>query len=344
MKHQITLKEIAKELGLSVSTVSKSLKNYSEISSDTKEKVQAFAKLYNYKPNYIALNLKNRRSHTIGVILPEVVHYFFSSVIKGIENVANSRGYTVIISVSNEELEKEANGLRKLSNGTVDGFILSLSEDTLHEENYDHIKEAVELELPVVMFDRITDKINCDKIIVDDKQIAFDTVNYLIQKGHQKIGFLTTEDYLSVGKLRTDGYYEALQKNNLPIDESLVVRIHTQSDYQEKIEPLIKNKHIDALVTVNESFAATGIKVLNQFGYKSPEDISIISLSDGIVSKYTSPNITAINQNGFLMGQKSASLLIDRIEDLNNSEYTTTYIETNLIERESVKDRRISNN
>ncbi len=339
MKHQITLKEIARELGVSISTVSKSLKDYAEISLDTRQKVQAFAKLYNYKPNNIALSLKNRRTNIIGVILPEIVHHFFSSVIKGIEDVAVTKGYTIVIGVSNESSEKEKTIISKLSNGSVDGFILSLSEESLQKEDYSHLNEAVDLELPIVLFDRVTEKIDCDKIIIDDKLVAFENVDYLIKKGHKRIAFLTTEDYLSVGKLRTDGYYEAIKKNNLPVDESLIIRINTQSDYNEVIEKLVKNNSIDAIVTVNEFFAATSINVLKNNGIKIPEEVSILSLSDGLISRYTSPSITAINQNGYLMGQSSATLLINRIESKTEIPYTTKIIPTNLIARESVMNR-----
>lgn len=339
MKHQITLKEIAKELGISVSTVSKSLKDYNEISVDTRQKVKAFAKLYNYTPNNIALSLKNRRSNVIGVILPDVVHHFFSSVIKGIEDIAISRGYTIIISISDECLEKEANSIRKLSHGTVDGYILSLSEETLHQNNYSHLEEVNELELPIVMFDRINNNIDCDKVIIDDKLVAYNCVNHLIQNGHQKIGFLTTEDYLSVGKLRTDGYYKALLDNQIDIDESLVLKIHTQSDYYIEIEKLVQAQTFDALVAVNEAFAATGIKVLHDYGIKTPQDVSVISLSDGIISRHMIPSITAVNQNGFLMGQKSALLLIDRIEGKSDIEFQTEIIPTNIIYRDSVLNK-----
>lgn len=339
MKHQITLKEIAKELGISVSTVSKSLKDYTEISTDTRQKVKAFAKLYNYTPNNIALSLKNRRSNVIGVVLPDVVHHFFSSVIKGIEDIAISRGYTIIISISDECLEKEANSIRKLSHGTVDGYILSLSEETLHHNDYSHLEEVNELELPIVMFDRINNNIDCDKVIIDDKSVAYNCVDHLIKNGHRKIGFLTTEDYLSVGKLRTDGYYQALTDNHITIDESLVLKIHTQSNYYTEIEKLVKSQTFDALVTVNEAFAATGIKVLHDYGIKTPEKVSVISLSDGIISRHMIPSITAVNQNGFLMGQKSATLLINRIEGKSDADFQTEIIPTNIIFRDSVLNK-----
>ena len=161
----------------------------------------------------------------------------------------------------------------------------------------------------------------------------------LIKNGHRKIGFLTTEDYLSVGKLRTDGYYQALTDNHITIDESLVLKIHTQSNYYTEIEKLVKSQTFDALVTVNEAFAATGIKVLHDYGIKTPEKVSVISLSDGIISRHMIPSITAVNQNGFLMGQKSATLLINRIEGKSDADFQTEIIPTNIIFRDSVLNK-----
>ncbi len=339
MKHPITLKEIAKELGISISTVSKSLKNYDEISLETREKVQAFAKLYNYKPNNIALSLKNRHSNLIGVIIPEVVHHFFASVLKGIEDIAISKGYTLIIGVSNEFLLKESTTIKSLSNGTVDGFIISLSEETLRKENYTHIEEIDRFNIPIVLFDRITDKINCDKVIIDDATMSFNAVNHLIKVGHKKIAFITTEDYLSVGKLRTDGYYAALRQNKITIDENYIIKINDVKELDAQLQNLITSKEIDAIVAVNETYAAICLKILEKNNINSPEIVSVLSLSDGIISQYTSPSLSAINQNGFLMGQRSATRLIKRIEETESTPPVTEIIPTNLIIRQSIKKR-----
>ena len=168
MKKKITLKQIARELDVSISTVSKALRNSIEISEDTREKVQAFAKLYNYRPNNIALSLKNRKTKTIGVIIPEIVHHFFSKVIRGIEQVANKRGYNVIVGLSNESFDKEVINMQMLANGSIDGFILSISKETLLQQDYHHFKETISQGMPIVMFDRVAHDVLCDKVIVDD--------------------------------------------------------------------------------------------------------------------------------------------------------------------------------
>lgn len=336
MKKKVTLKQIAKELDVSISTVSKSLRNSPEIGEDTREKVQAFAKLYNYKPNNIALSLKNRKTKTIGVIIPEVVHHFFATVISGIEHYANNYGYNVIVCLSDESFDKEVINMEMLANGSIDGFIISLSKETQLKKDFHHISEATSQGMPVVMFDRVTNDIFCDKVIIDDKTAAQDAVNFLVYKGLKKIGLLTTVDYVSVGKLRTEGYLQALRFNNKMVDENLILKIEDIESCEAAIEEYIKDNAVDGIFAVNELFAVTAIKAAIKLGKRVPEDISVIGFTDGIISKYSSPAITTVSQNGIEMGQKAAKLLIDRLENDEEDEYyTTEVIETHLVERES---------
>ena len=216
MKAKATLKQIAKELNVSVSTVSKALNDSPEISEQTKTKIKEYAKLKNYKPNVIGLNLKNRKTKTIGVIIPNILNSFFAKVFSGIEKVADEKGYNVIMCISNESLEKEAHTLEMLSNGTIDGFILSVSEEAQKQNNYDHFKEIINDGTPIVMFDRIAEGIDCDKVIVDDFDSALDPTQRLIDLGCKNIALLSSVDNLSVGKLRFEGYLKALEKNNIP--------------------------------------------------------------------------------------------------------------------------------
>lgn len=337
MKRKVTLKHIAKELDVSISTVSKSLRNSSEISEDTRQKVQAFAKLYNYKPNLIALSLKNRKTKTIGIIIPEIIHHFFATVISGIEHVANEKGYNVIVCLSDESFDKEVINMEMLANGSIDGFIMSLSKETQNKKDFHHISEVINQGMPVVMFDRVTNDILCDKVIIDDNLAAFEAVEFLINKGFKKIALITTVDYVSVGKLRTEGYIKALKNNGLEIDENLILRIEDIDSCADKIEELLKNNSFDALFAVNELFAVTAIKTANRLGKKVPEDLSIIGFTDGIISNYSSPSITTVSQSGIKMGNKAAEMLIDRLESEEEEEeyYKTEVIETHLVERES---------
>ncbi len=337
MKKKVTLKQIAKELDVSISTVSKSLRDSPEISEDTRLKVQAFAKLYNYRPNLIALSLKNRKTKTIGIIIPEIVHHFFATVISGIEHVANEKGYNVIVTLSDESFDKEVINMDMLANGSIDGFIMSLSKETQYRRDFHHITEVINQGMPVVMFDRVTNDILCDKVIIDDNLAAFEAVQKLIDANFKNIALITTVDYVSVGKLRTDGYIKALKTNDIAIDSELILKIEDIDNCTEQIEELIKNNKIDAIFAVNELFAVTAIKAAKKQNLSVPEDIAVIGFTDGIISKYSSPTITTVGQNGIEMGQKAAQMLIDRLEtELEEEEhYKTEVIETHLVIRES---------
>lgn len=339
MKRKVTLKQIAKELDVSISTVSKSLRNSLEIGEETRLKVQAFAKFYNYKPNNIALSLKNRKTKTIGIIIPEIVHHFFSTVINGVEQVANENGYSVIICLSDDSFDKEVLNMEMLANGSIDGFIMSLSKETQFKGDFHHITEVINQGMPVVMFDRVTNDILCDKVIIDDKRSAYEAVQSLIDKGRKKIALVTTVDYVSVGKLRTDGYIKALLDNNIPFDENLIIKIENVDNCEIIIGKLLEDKAIDAVFAVNELFAVTCIKTANKMGMNVPNDLAVIAFTDGIISKYSTPTITTVSQSGIKMGNKAAKMLIDRLEaeevEEEEENYKTEVIETHLIERES---------
>lgn len=337
MKRKITLKQIAKELDVSISTVSKSLRNSLEIGEETRLKVQAFAKFYNYKPNNIALSLKNRKTKAIGIIIPEIVHHFFSTVINGVEQVANEHGYSVIICLSDDSFDKEVLNMEMLANGSIDGFIISLSKETQFKADFHHITEVINQGMPVVMFDRVTNDVLCDKVIIDDQAAAYEAVQSLIDKDRKKIALVTTVDYVSVGKLRTDGYTKALLDNGIPFNEDLIIKIEDVNTCEITISKLLEDKAIDAVFAVNELFAVTIIKTANKIGLNVPKDLAVIAFTDGIISKYSTPTITTVSQSGVKMGNKAAKMLIDRLEaeDEEDENYKTEIIETHLIERES---------
>ena len=348
MKRKITLKQIAQELDVSISTVSKALRNSAEISDDTKQKVQAFAKLYNYRPNNIALSLKNRRTNTIGIIIPEIVHHFFSNVISGVEHVANKRGYNVIIGLSNESFSKEVINMEMLANGSIDGFILSIAKETQKLQDYHHFNETMSQGMPIVMFDRVVAEINCDKVIVDDFNGAKKAVEKLIKNNCKSIALITTNDYVSVGKLRTQGYLEAFEENGITAEPKLILKIddtldnETQLDVLEnEIEQLFKsNKSIDGVFAVNELYALLAMKVAKKLGLEVPEDVQVIGFTDGVLSKHSTPRLTTVRQHAHRMGEMAAQLLIDKLEseyDTIDEEFQTVVIPTELIERESTK-------
>lgn len=348
MRRKITLKQIARELDVSISTVSKALKDSPEISEDTKQKIQAFAKLYNYRPNNIALSLKNRKTNTIGIIIPEIVHHFFSKVIRGVELVANQRGYNVIIGLSNESFSKEVINMEMLANGSIDGFIISISKETQQLQDYHHFNETMNQGMPIVMFDRVVSDINCDKVVVNDFNGAKRAVEKLIENKCENIALITTKDYVSVGKLRTQGYLDALQEHNITPEADLILKMGDTPDYEEnleilesEIEQLFKtNPKIDGVFAVNELYALYAMKVARKLGLDVPNNVQVIGFTDGVLSKHATPSLTTVSQHAQEMGEKAAHLLIDKLESENTDieeQFQTVIITTDLVERESTK-------
>ena len=340
MKRKITLKHIAQELGVSISTVSKALKNSAEISDRTKEKIQVFAKLYNYKPNNVAISLKNKRTKNIGVIIPDIVHHFFTTVFRGIEQYANKQGYNVIVCVSDESFDKEVINMEMLANGSVDGFIISLSAETQRNNDFNHLKEITEQGIPLVLFDRVTNEIDCDKVLINDKEAALLAVNKFIKNGRKKIALVTTEDYFSVSRAREAGYREALSTSNLKVDESLILKLPFMDVDENTFKEFFNNHEIDAVLCVNEIFAIHCMGLVQKKGMRIPEDISFIGFTDGILSKYANPKLTSIAQHGQKMGEVAAKMLIEKIELESEDEedietFRTEIIEAKLIERGS---------
>ncbi len=326
-------------MDVSISTVSKALKNSEEIGRDTKDKIQAFAKLYNYKPNNIAISLKNKKTRNIGVIVPDIVHHFFTTVFRGIEHYANAKGYNVIVCVSDESFDKEVINMEMLANGSIDGFIMALAGETQLKNDYNHLREVTEQGIPLVLFDRVTDEIQCDKVIIDDETAAYEVVKKLIKSGRKKIALITTEGYLNVSAKRAEGYYKALKEHNIPVDTKLVLQLPYQQQDETKSETFFQNHKVDAVLCVNEIFAVKSMGIAQKLGYRIPEDVAFVGFTDGILSRYATPALTSVDQHGEIMGQTAAQVLIDKIERDHEGEeeevYETKIISTTLIERAS---------
>jgi LacI family transcriptional regulator len=282
--------------------------------------------------------LKNRKTKTIGVIIPNILNSFFAKVFSGIEKVADEKGYNVIMCISNESLEKEAHTMEMLSNGTIDGFILSVSEEAQKQNNYDHFKAIINDGTPIVMFDRIAEGIECDKVVVDDFDSALDSTQRLIDLGCKNIALLSSVDNLSVGKLRFEGYLKALEKNNIPVNENLIIRTDSEETLKVQMEVLFANNSIDGIFALEENDSVAALKMGLKKGYKIPEELCIIGFADGILaSRRLSPSLTTVSQHGIEIGEEAAKLLINRLEDVSEEEppYETKVIKTVLKERET---------
>lgn len=340
MKSKATLKQIANELGVAVSTVSKALSDSPEISELTKQRIQEYATLRNYKPNALAQRLKSQQTKTIGVVIPNILNPFFAKVFSGIEKTANERGYTVITYISNESFVKEKQALDLLSNGVVDGFILSVAEESQRKNLTQHFVHVLRDGMPIVMFDRALPEVKCSQVVVDDVEACKEAVRYLVNSGCKNIAFLSCIENLSVGQLRAEGYLQALKDLGKEIHANQIIRTNSEESFNERIEKLLKEEKYDAFLCADEHSSTYIMKRCLQMGKKIPDQISVIGFADGIWSRRLTPSLSTISQHGPEIGAAAAKLLIDEIEANQKGEKIApqkVIIRTELRKRDSVK-------
>lgn len=332
-KRSATIKDIAAELDISPSTVSRALKDHFEISEATKKAVREVAEKLNYQPNSLALSLRYSKSFTLGIIVPEIVHFFFSTVISGIEDAAHSRGYNVIITQSNESLEREKNDLQTLYNNRVDGVLMSLSKETT---SFDHLKQFMEKGLPIVLFDRVTDKVNCSKVTVDDATGAYDATSHLIKKGYRRIAHFEGPAGLNITQERLNGYRKALEENSIEFDPELVIRgRYSKTDSRDAVYELIRQKNPDAIFAFDDLVALEAIKAAKEYGKNVPIDFGVIGFCNWQFTEMTNPSISTVDQPGFDIGRNAAELLIDQLESDEDYSFRTVSLPAQLIARQS---------
>jgi DNA-binding LacI/PurR family transcriptional regulator len=333
MKHK-TLIDIAKIAGVSPSTVSRALRNHPDINLKTIERIKKIAEKYNFSPNPIAQGLKNNTTRTIGVIVPEITHDFFSTAISGIEKVVYNSGYTLILCQSNEEYEREVINIDMLLNHRVAGIIVSISENT---KNGDHFKRVIERKTPLVFFDRVYDEINTTKVIIDDRKGAVDAVSFLIQKGYKKIAHFAGPKNLSNSSQRYQGYCEALKKNKVKINKDFVFYggMNEDDGYVSMEKVLNMKNRPDAIFAVNDPVAIGAFQKITEAGLKIPKDIALIGFSNNKIMSLVKPALTTVEQPSFEMGKKSAELIISRIENGKGAKNETIVLDTRLIIRDS---------
>ena len=318
MKKQVTIKDIAQKLGISTSTVSRALKDHPDISLKTREAVQELAKILGYKPNLIALNLKHSRTNTIGVVVPEVEHYFFSTILNGIEEVAYKGNFSVMVFQSNESYMREVLIVQTMLANRVDGVLASFSKNT---HDYAHFEQLIDNEIPLVFFDRVQEDMHADSVTVDDYSGAYNAVNHLISQGCRRIAFYSAPQHLKIGKNRLDGYKAALARNNISFDKDLV---YSCDSYDEAVKVsrsvLKKRDHPDAIFAVNDLTAIGAMKTARELGLTVPGDISFVGFENSRSASICEPELTTVDQFGFELGKKATELLIKRI-NLDNFDY-----------------------
>jgi LacI family transcriptional regulator len=337
--NQVTIKDIARELGISPSTVSRALKDHPDISSETKKAVNELADRLNYQPNIVALSLRQKKTNTIGVIIPEIVNTFFSTVISGIEDVAYEGGYNVILAQSNESYQREVTDMKALFNSRVDGMLLSLSRETT---NFDHIESIISKGVPIVLYDRFYSNPNLSKVIVDDYVGAKEAVLHLIDQGCKRIAHLEGAPNLIISKDRLRGYQDALSESHLEIRETYTVVCPNNSfeEGQRAAQKLLSlSTPPDAIFASNDPMAMGAIMAIKEKGLSIPDDVAVVGFSNYFFAQITDPSLTSVDQPGFEMGQEAARLLIRQIEvrdkDLDDMPSETKVLKTKLIIRNS---------
>lgn len=312
----VTIKDIAKALGISTSTVSRALRDSYEISPETKQLVLDCAEKLNYHPNPIALSLKEKRSRSIGVVVCEIANSFFSQIINGIESISYDKGYNVIISQSHESYEREVMDLRYLSSRSVDGLLISVSTET---NDISHLKALHEKGLPIVFFDRITDEINTHSVIVDNFKGAYDATEHLVQNGYKNIAAIANSEFLSITTERLAGYREALLANGITPNDSYIKHCFYGgmifSEIEEAVNRLLTLKtKPDAIVAMSDKLTSGCLKTLKRRGLHVPEDIALVGFSNSDLAELISPPLTVVRQPAYEIGRDATELLLQLIE------------------------------
>ncbi len=338
MNKRITIKQIAQVLHVSISTVSKALNDSYEISDETKKRIQTYAKEHKYKPNTLALSLQKKRTKTIGIIIPNILTYYFARVLRGIEKVATEKGYNIITCITNESHKKEVDTMEVLSNGAIDGFIACISVGTLKAQNFDHFHSILEDGTPIVLYDRVHKDIHCDKVVTDNIKSAYKATRFLMRSECKNIALISTTESLNISKFRVKGYLKALTKYDVTPNNDLIIRQENETNLKDRINEMLDNNIVDGIFTIDEISGAIATQVLNSRNIKIPDVISVVGFTNGILSRYSTPPITSVNRFAHTTGEVAANRLIDKIEEkIDFDDIKTEIIRTQLVERDTTK-------
>ncbi len=334
--NQITIIDIAKILGITKSTVSRALNNHPDISQATKDAVIEVAQSHNYIPNTVASSFRNKKTKVVGLIVPQISYFFFPSVVRGIEEVVHNKGYKLLILQSNESYEREVENLNILIANNVEGILVSVAFET---KNFQHFQHVIDIELPIVFFDRVVKDLNTDIVLVDDITGSFKAVDYLLKAGRRKIAICTGNLNLLISRNRLQGYKTALLEMGIPIMDNLIISCETPEETEQKFSELLSNSNPPDGVFAISDLTMTGVmKAIFKHNLHIPKDISVIGFCEEPFRSMYNPHLTAIEPMGFEIGKKAAELLFERLEDKQNSisQPRIFYLESSIIEGGSV--------
>jgi LacI family transcriptional regulator len=331
-KH-ITIYDVASELGVSATTVSRALKDHHSIGKKTIKKVKKKAEEMGYEPNAIASSLRRKQTKTIGVIVSHINRPFISSLISGIEEVCSLYNYNVIISQSFDSYNKEMEDAKTMFNNRVDGLIVSLAVETV---NYDHFTPFLNNNYPLVFADRITFDIDTDKVLIDNFVAAYKATEHLIEQGYKHIGHLAGVQQRHMYQKRQEGYFAALRENNMSVDESLIY--YSKLSYEDGIEGakklLKQNLKPDAIFAANDTSAIGFMQVAESFGYSIPSDFGVVGFNNDPMSSIVRPKLSTIDHPAVEIGKKAAEIVLDKVSGKSQSSIPQTItFKTDLIIR-----------
>ena len=335
----ITMKDIARAIGVSVATVSRALKDNPRISKEKKEQIKAFAKAHDFTPNILAESLrtlKTRPTKTIGVIIPEYTHYYFSSILSGIDEEASKRGYSIMVAQSGETYEREVEICKKFYENKVCGVIVSQAKDT---KKYDHFERLISAGIPLIFYDRTCTGVNTSRVVVDDYNGAFNAVQHLINTGCRRIAYFGSPKNLEISKNRYNGYRDALLHNSLKVEKEFIFECDNRTDAEKVVMDILDKEIIpDAFFAVNDETAIGILNTAKHMGYRIPQDISICGFTNSDYATACDPPLTTVEQRGVEIGREAALILTGKTEGTLPKDSTEKRIvKTRLITRQSTR-------
>lgn len=341
VKPRITIKDIAKALNLSTSTVSRALADRWDVNPETRKAVVELAEKLNYRPNPISLNLKQQQTFTIGLVIPEFINSFFPEVIMGIHSVLEPKGYQLLISQSNESAETELKNLKALEAKMVDGFIVSISKET---RDMAYFKNLISNQFPIVFFNRVGRDVQVSHVIINDYKWAFTATEHLIGQGCKRIVHLAGPENLDISQERARGYKDALAKHGLPVDNNLIITcgVMMEKGILGAMKILEMPEMPDGIFAINDPVAIGAMKTLMKNGVKIPEDIAVVGFTESKMAMIIEPNLTSVEQPTFEMGKAAAEILLEQIESNSEISLRTVVLEAKLNVRESSLKKIVS--
>ena len=328
-----TIKDIARALGVSITTVSRAMRDFPDVNAQTRQAVLQMAQQLDYQPNQVALSLVTSHTHSIGVIVPNL-DYFFATAVRGIDEMAIEAGYTVLTCQSNESYGREITNTQRLMNGRVDGLIVSLSSET---SNVDHFRRLLQRSVPMVFFDRVGSDLDATKVVLDNYDGAVQAVSHLIEQGCQRIAYLAGPSNLSISNQRKEGYLGTLEKHGLPIREELIV--HCPFDqahaYRATLTLLDSNQRPDAIFAVSDRIAVGAMLALRERGIRMPQDIALVGFNDEPLAKLLTPSLSSVSQPAFELGRMAAQLFVEQMNSDTIQPPKTVMLKPALMVRES---------